>query len=171
MSRRSYWEENRTAYLKIAFQADDTACDVSRESDDTYTVTVNLKNTLFDGLADEATVTAAIDLLGNAFDCDDEPSEIGYVEEAGWYEAPTICWSDPSCSDPGDGDTTSARLTVDADEDTVGSFFDYFTEAIEDWESDEQKAAVLAFYEKMKPVFVAAVLEALNKLDGDDVLD
>lgn len=171
MSRRDYWEENRTTYLKVAFQAEDTSCDVDRESDDTYTVTVNLKNTLFDSLADAATVTAAIDFLGNAFDSDDEPTEIGYVEESGWYEAPTICWSDPSCSDPGDGDTTSARLTVDADEDTIGSTFDYYTESIEDWESDEQKAAVLAFYEKMKPVFVAAVLEALNKLDGDDVLE
>ena len=171
MSRRDYWEEKRTALLKLAFQKEDTSCDVSRESDDTYTVTVNLKNTLFDGLADAATVTTAIDLLGNAFDNDDEPAEMGYVEEGGWYEAPSICWSDPSCSDPGDGDTTSARLTVDIDEDLVGSVFDYAAEANEDWESDEQKANVLAFYEKMKPVFVAAVLEALNKLDGDDVLE
>lgn len=170
MSRRTYWEENRSALLKLAFQEDDTACNVDRESDDTYTVTVNLKNTLFDGLADAATVATALDLLGIAFDNDDEPAEIGQVEEQGWYEAPSICWSDPSCSDPGDGDTTSAVLTIDADEDTVGSVFDYSTEANEDWESDEEKAAVLALYEKMRPVFVAAVLEALNKIDGDDVL-
>lgn len=58
-----------------------------------------------------ATKSIVVGLLGWLAQGDKD--EAGSVELNGWYESPTICWSDPSCSDAGDGDITSAIVSLD----------------------------------------------------------
>jgi hypothetical protein len=118
MSRREYTHEENTLYLKFVEGFDAKASLVSAECDggDGY-VNVQFNDELLErykpyGTEEElkAVLTDLSSLLGEC-----ECAEIGTVEVNGWYEAPTICWSDPSCSDPGDGDSTATADLVSAD--------------------------------------------------------
>lgn len=119
MSRREYTHEENTLYLKFVDGFDDKASLVSAEwdGDDGY-VNVKFNDELLEryktyGTEEElkAVLTDLSSLLGEC-----ECSEIGTVKVDGWYEAPTICWSDPSCSDPGDGDSSATADLVSADD-------------------------------------------------------
>lgn len=119
MSRREYTHEENTLYLKFVDGFDAKASLVSAEwdGDDGY-VNVKFNDELLEryktyGTEEElkAVLTDLSSLLGEC-----ECSEIGTVKVDGWYEAPTICWSDPSCSDPGDGDSSATADLVSADD-------------------------------------------------------
>lgn len=119
MSRRAYTHEANTLYLKFVDSFDAKASLVSAEwdGDDGY-VNVKFNDELLErykpyGTEEElkAVLTDLSSLLGEC-----ECSEIGTVKVDGWYEAPTICWSDPSCSDPGDGESTATADLVSADD-------------------------------------------------------
>lgn len=66
------------------------------------------------------------DLLGWLSNGD--KGDAGEVTVNGWYEAPRFCWSDPSCSDAGDGDVTSMMVSLadgleDSFRDDIASYF------------------------------------------------
>lgn len=119
MSRREYTHETNTLYLKFAegFDAKASLVNAEWDGDDGY-VNVKFNDELLEryktyGTEAElkAVLTDLSSLLGEC-ECD----EIGTVKVDGWYEAPTICWSDPSCSDPGDGESTATADLVSADD-------------------------------------------------------
>ena len=56
--------------------------------------------------------------------------EIGSVKAEGWYEPPHYCWSDPSCSDPGDGETTSVTADLCSADDIYDAIKETLDEAI-----------------------------------------
>lgn len=120
MSRREYTCEDYTLYLRFVEEFDGKATLLSTECDgssDGY-VDVHFNDELLAryqpyGTVEElkAALTDLSYVLGE-YDC----AEIGTVRVRGWYEAPTICWSDPSCSDPGDGESTATADLVSADD-------------------------------------------------------
>lgn len=120
MSRREYTSDNYTLYLKFVEGFDANATLVSTDCDgssDGY-VNIQFNDKLLEryksyGTVDElkAVLNDLSYMLG-----EDEGAEIGTVKVRGWYEPPTICWSDPSCSDPGDGDSTATADLVSADD-------------------------------------------------------
>jgi hypothetical protein len=57
--------------------------------------------------------------------------EAGTIAIDGWYTEPTYCWSDPSCSDAGDGDVDSLTLSVDAD-----GLVEALTDELREWLGD-----------------------------------
>lgn len=120
MSRREYTSDDYTMYLKFVEEFDGKATLLSTECDgcgDGY-VNVHFNDELLEryksyGTVEElkAILTDLSYVLGE-YDC----AEIGTVRVRGWYEPPTICWSDPSCSDPGDGESTATADLVSADD-------------------------------------------------------
>ncbi len=66
--------------------------------------------------------------------------DAGHVEVSGWYEAPSICWSDPSCSDAGDGDVTGVRVKLaDGLEDMFRANLEEYFKDISELEQDQLK--------------------------------
>ena len=120
MSRRQFTSEDYTLYLNFVEGFDAKATLVSTECDgssDGY-VNVQFNDELLErykpyGTVEElkAVLNDLSYLLGEY-----DRAEIGTVKVRGWYEPPTICWSDPSCSDPGDGESTSTADLVSADD-------------------------------------------------------
>lgn len=172
---RHYSSDHYTMYMNLGFHADDTTCTVDKcDFGSRYSALVMVRNDLFDDLADKDTVALGLGMLADAAEYDPDTFEVGYIEEEGWYEPPTFCWSDPSCSDPGDGDTTSAKVTVDMNEEGVVEYINSLIEALDEsdaeWDSAEQEAAVKAFYEKLKPRLAEEIMKALDSVDGDDLI-
>ena len=120
MSRREYTSDDYTLYLKFVEEFDGKAALLSTDCDgcgDGY-VNVHFNDELLErykpyGTEEElkAVLTDLSYLLGE-YDC----AEIGTLNVRGWYEPPTICWSDPSCSDPGDGESTATADLASADD-------------------------------------------------------
>ena len=120
MSRREFTSDDYTLYLRFVEAFDAKAKLVSTECDgdsDGY-VDITFNDELLERYQPYGTVeevkAALADLsyvLGE-YEC----AEIGTVKVRGWYEPPTICWSDPSCSDPGDGESTATLDLVSADD-------------------------------------------------------
>lgn len=168
---RHYSSEQFTMYLTFGFHAEESTCTVTKnERNSYYTAKVLVKNDLFDDLADKATVETGLDAVAEASGNDYDNFEVGYVEEEGWYESPTICWSDPSCSDPGDGDTTALKVTVDMNADSLAEYLDDLIAGMAEWADEEQVNAVKAFGETLKQRLAKEIMKALNSVDGDDLI-
>lgn len=88
--------------------------------------------------------------------------DAGSVEENGWYEPPRICWSDPSCSDPGDGGITSAIAKVDKG--IMDSITTDFAE-VDMVPTDEE----LELWHKCKDSLAQFFTDIFNKVDGSDI--
>ena len=87
-----------------------------------------------------------------------DKGEAGSVEVNGWYEAPTICWSDPSCSDAGDGDITSAIVTLDKGlEDTFREDIDLYFRDISGLDA-----------EALKDMDIDAIIEKCREVKGEN---
>ena len=87
-----------------------------------------------------------------------DKGEAGSVEVSGWYEAPIICWSDPSCSDAGDGDITSAVVTLDK------GLEDAFRNDIESYFSDISELDA----DKLKDMDIDAIIEQCRVVKGEN---
>lgn len=168
---RHYSSEQVTMYLTFGFHAEESACTVTKnEHNSYYTAEVLVKNDLFDDLADKDTVETGLDAMAEASGNDYDNFAVGYVDEEGWYEPPTICWSDPSCSDPGDGDTTALKVTVDMNADSLAQYIDGLIADMEEWADEEQVNAVKALGEKLKQRLAEEIMKALDSVDGTDLL-
>ena len=120
MSRREYTSENDTLYLQFVEGFDATAqlLSTDRDCDGDGYVNVQFNDELLARYSEYGTVDelkAVLEDLSYVLGEYDR-AEIGTVKVRGWYEPPTICWSDPSCSDPGDGDSTATADLVSADD-------------------------------------------------------
>ena len=84
--------------------------------------------------------------------------DAGSVEVNGWYEAPTYCWSDPSCSDAGDGDITSAIVSLDAGlEDSFREDIDLYFKDISGLDA-----------EALKTMDIDAIIEKCREVKGEN---
>ena len=87
-----------------------------------------------------------------------DTGDAGSVEVNGWYEAPTICWSDPSCSDPGDGDTTSAIVSLAGGlEDSIRTDIDLYFKDISELDD-----------EVLKTMDIDAIIEKCREVKGEN---
>lgn len=87
-----------------------------------------------------------------------DPGDFGHVEVSSWYEAPSICWSDPSCSDAGDGDVTSALVELDE------GLEDMFREDLKEYFKGKSELE----YDQLKDMDMDAVIERCRIVCGAD---
>jgi hypothetical protein len=116
MSYRKHSSETKTLYLTFTdgFVEESAVVECDGHTDDDSFVNVTFTPKVRDALVEKGAgtaveVEAVLNRLGFLLS-EESWAEIGETDIQGWYEPPTICWSDPSCSDPGDGEITAIEV-------------------------------------------------------------
>lgn len=168
----STFSEKCTLYVAYGFTNEQSSCSIDKNThNDSYTVKVWVSLDELKDCGDGKLFDEAINRLEESFEYTD-PGEVGYVTEEGWYEPPHYCYSDPAAACDADGETTSAEVSIDADEQSIRDDLSYAVDGIDKWEeiTQEDYDKMMAIVEKIADKMAPIVYAVLCKQDGEDLL-
>lgn len=168
----SSFSEKCTLDIAYGFTNEQSSCSIDKNShNDHYTVKVNVSLDEVKDCGDGKLFDEAINSLESSFEYVD-PGEVGFVTENGWYEPPHYCYSDPAAATDADGETTSAVVSIDTDEQSIRDDLSYAVDGIDKWEeiTQEDYDKMMAIVEKIVDKMASVVYTILSKQDGEDII-
>lgn len=168
----SSFSEKCTLYVAYGFTNEESSCSIDKNThNDSYTVKVNVSLDELKDCGDGKLFDEAIDALEDSFEYGDA-AEVGTVTEGGWYEPPHYCYSDPAAACDADGETTSAVVSIDTDEQSIKDDLSYMVDAIDKWEeiTQDDYDKMIAIAKKIVDKMASVVYAILCKQDGDDLI-
>ena len=168
----SSFSEKCTLYVAYGFTNEESSCSIDKNThNDSYTVKVNVSLDELKDCGDGKLFDEAINRLEDSFEYGDA-AEVGTVTEGGWYEPPHYCYSDPAAACDADGETTSAVVSIDTDEQSIKDDLSYMVDAIDKWEeiTQDDYDKMIAIAKKIVDKMASVVYAILCKQDGDDLI-